>query len=76
MFDKVKETLIEILDVTEEEVLLESHLYDDLYADSLDMAQIILNLENYYGISFQDDITQIKTVSDIVNYIKTVVNKK
>jgi len=77
IFDKVKETIIDIMDLPEDEILLESHLFDELDADSLDMAQIFLALEVNYDISSDDtDISDIKTVGNIVNYIQNEINKK
>lgn len=77
IFDKVKKTIIDIIELEEDEILLESHLSDDLDADSLDMAQIFLALEVKYDILFDDnDISDIKTVNHIVNYIQNEINKK
>lgn len=75
IFDKVKDTIIDIMGIPEDEILLESHLYDELDADSLDMTQIILSLENEYKIDIEnEDIINLKTVDDIVNYIKGKTN--
>lgn len=75
IFDKVKDTITDIMGIPEDEILLESHLYDELDADSLDMTQIILSLENEYKIDFEnEDIINLKTVENIVNYIKGKTN--
>ncbi len=74
IFDKVKEIIIDIIDVEEDEIRLESYISDDLDADSLDMAQIFLALEVYYDILFNDDMSDIETVSDLVDYIQNKLN--
>lgn len=76
IFHKVREIILNIIELEEDAICLESHLYDDLDADSLDMAQIFLALETYYDISFlDDDLSSIKTVDDIINYIETELHK-
>ena len=71
VFEKVKNVIIEIMGIPENEILLESHLFDELDADSLDMSQIILELENGYKIEIDDDaFSNFETVKDIVDYIK------
>ncbi|MBF8983703.1 acyl carrier protein [Lutibacter sp. B2] len=71
VFEKVKNVIIEIMGIPENEILLESHLFDELDADSLDMSQIILELENEYKIDINDDdFSSFETVKDIVDYIQ------
>jgi len=75
VFEQVKNTIKDIMGIPEEEIVLESHLYDELDADSLDMSQIILALENYYKIDiFSDVIARFNTVEDIVTHIESNVN--
>lgn len=74
-FDKVKEIIAEQLSISEDEITLESSFIDDLGADSLDLFQIISELEDEYGVEFDNEQTEnIKTVGDAVNYIKSVAN--
>ena len=65
-FDRVKAILINILDVIEEQITMESRVGADLGADSLDDVEIIMDLETEFGVEIMDDWNDIKTVSDIV----------
>ncbi|WDV45511.1 acyl carrier protein [Clostridiaceae bacterium M8S5] len=72
IFEKVKEILMNELDV--EEVKLESKIQEDLEADSLDMVEVVMAIEDEFDIEIPDeDTTDIVTVKDIVDYIQ---NKK
>lgn len=71
VFEKVKETLCEQLDVEEEKVTLEASIIDDLGADSLDVVDLIMSLEEEFEIEIPDeDVEHMKTVGDIVTYIE------
>ena len=59
------------MSISEDEITLETTFADDLGADSLDLFQIISDLEDSFGIEFQnEDAEKIKTVGDAVNYIE------
>ncbi|MCT4661668.1 MAG: acyl carrier protein [Tissierellales bacterium] len=71
MLEKVKEILVDELGVEEEEVTLEASIVDDLDADSLDMAQVVMALEDEFDVKVaNEDLPNIKTVKDIVDYIE------
>lgn len=71
VFEKVKETLCEQLDVEEEKVTLEASIIDDLGADSLDVVDLIMSLEEEFEIEIPDeDVEHMKTVGDIVKYVE------
>lgn len=71
IFDKVKEMLVEQLDVDEELISLEAQITEDLGADSLDLVDLVMELENEFDAEIPDeDIQNIKTVGDIVSYIE------
>lgn len=77
IFEKVKEVLVEQLDVDEELVTLEASVTDDLGADSLDLVDLVMELENEFDVEIPDeDIQTIKTVGDIVTYIEKLNNEK
>lgn len=70
-FDKVKEIIAEQMSISEDEITLETSFADDLGADSLDIFQIISELEESFDIEFaNEDAENIKTVGDAVEYIK------
>ncbi len=70
-FEKVKALLVEELDLDENEVTLESNIREDLGADSLDMVDLIMSIEDAFDIKVEEsDTASIKTVGDIVGYIE------
>ena len=72
VFEKVREIIAEQMSISEDEITLETTFADDLGADSLDLFQIISDLEDSFGIEFQnEDAEKIKTVGDAVNYIES-----
>ncbi|MCI9366219.1 MAG: acyl carrier protein [Clostridia bacterium] len=71
VFDKVKEIIVEQLGVTENTVTLEASFIDDLGADSLDIVELIMALEEEFDMEIPDaDAEKIVTVNDVVEYIK------
>ena len=67
---RVIEIIVEQLWVSEEEVTLEASFIDDLGADSLDLVELIMALEEEFGLEISDeDAEKIQTVQDVVNYI-------
>ncbi len=73
-FEKVKAILIEELGL-DEEVKLTDNLKDDLDADSLDLAEVVINLEEAFDIEIpEEDYPKFVTVKDIVAFIDTKIN--
>jgi len=71
IFEQVKEVIADRLGVDPDEIKWESRLVEDLGADSLDNAELVMNLEEKFGIEIPDeDQTKIQTIEDIVNYIE------
>ena len=71
VFEKVKEIIVSQLGVEEDEVTLESSFVDDLGADSLDMVEFVMVLEEEFDIEVPEtDADKIVTVGDAVEYIK------
>ena len=71
IFDKVKNVIIEQLGVAENNVNMDSSFIDDLGADSLDIVELIMALEEEFDTEIPDsDAEKIVTVSDVVEYIK------
>ncbi len=69
-FDKVKEILVDVLGVNEEDVKPESKFVDDLGADSLDLVELIMSLEDKFSIEISDeDAEKIVIVKDALEYI-------
>lgn len=74
-FEKVKSVIAEVLNVDEDEITMETTFVDDLGADSLDVFQIIMGLEEEFDIEIKnEDAEKIVTVEDAVEQIKNALN--
>ena len=70
-FNKVVSLLAEQLGIDASTITLESEVVKDLGADSLDIVQMLMSLEDEFGITVvEDDVANLKTVKDIVNLIE------
>jgi len=71
IFDKVKEIIVEQLGVNEDSITNDASFIDDLGADSLDIVELIMALEEEFDIEIPDtDAEKVVTVGDVVEYIK------
>jgi acyl carrier protein len=71
VFERVKQMIVEELNVPEEKITLEARLAEDLGADSIDAVELIMNIEDEFEIQVSDEEAQnIKTVGDLVKYIE------
>ena len=71
MLEKMKEIIADQLSVSEDEVTLEASFKDDLDADSLDLFELVMALEEEYDVeSPSDDLAELNTVGDVINYLK------
>lgn len=71
IFEQVKKILCDQLDLEEEQVNEDSEVIDDLGADSLDIVDLVMTLEEEFDTEIPDeDIENLKTVGDIVKYIE------
>ncbi len=69
--DKVKQIIVDQLSVAEEDVVPDASFVDDLGADSLDLVEMIMAMEEAFNISIADeDAEKIKTVQDAIDYVK------
>ena len=74
-FEKLRDIIVEVLNVDETEVTMESTFIDDLGADSLDVFQIIMGIEEEFDIEIDnEEAEKIVTVSDAVEQIKNALN--
>ena len=70
MFEKVRGIIAEKLSIDKEQITLESDFIDDLDIDSLDLGELVMNLEEELDMEISDeDIEKFKTVGDVVSYI-------
>ena len=71
VFEKVKRIIVEQLGVAEASVTMEASFIDDLGADSLDIVELVMALEEEFDIEIPDaDAVKVTTVGDVVDYIK------
>ena len=74
-FEKLRKIIVEVLNVDENEVTMESTFIDDLGADSLDVFQIIMGIEEAFDIEIPtEEAEKIVTVGDAVEQIKKALN--
>ena len=72
-FDKVREALAKQFELDPDSITLETNLIDDLGADSLDVVELIMSLEDEFGVSISDeDAAQLYTVGRIVDYLENL----
>lgn len=71
IFDKIREILADQLDIEEAAITPESLLVEDLGADSLDAIDIVMSVEDEFGIEVPDEIIEkIESVSDIITFVE------
>ena len=74
-FEKLKQIIAEVLNVDEDEITMETTFVDDLGADSLDVFQIIMGIEEEFDVEIKnEDAEKIATVADAVDQIKNALN--
>ena len=74
-FEKLKKIVAEVLNVDENEITMDSTFVDDLGADSLDIFQIIMGIEEEFDIEIPQEVAEnITSVADVVEQIKNATN--
>ena len=75
VFEKLRSMLAEQLEIDENKITLDTNIVDDLGADSLDVVEMIMSVEDEYGITIADDqIRELATVSDVVEFVEKLVD--
>lgn len=76
VFDKLKEIVVEQLDVDADKVTMNASITEDLGADSLDVVDLVMSLEEEFDMEIPDEaVENIKTIGDIVKYIEEKLEK-
>ncbi|MDI6851560.1 MAG: acyl carrier protein [bacterium] len=74
IFATLKEIIVDKLSVSEDQIKPESRFMEDLGADSLDVVELVMAIEEKFGIEIPDeDAEKIRTVQDAINYIKAKI---
>ena len=72
VFEKIKELLAEQLDANAEEMTMETRIDEDLGADSLDVVELLMSIEDEFEVEIPDEeIENLKTIGDVVEYIQS-----
>ena len=70
--EKVVSIIMEQLDVTREECVVEASFIDDLGADSLDLVELIMEMEEIFDVQIADnELEKIRTIGDVLDYLKS-----
>jgi len=71
VFETVKKIIVEVKDIPADDIQLESRFEEDLEADSLDVVEMIMMLEEEYEFEIPEEVAEkLKTVKDVVDYIE------
>ena len=72
-FEKIRTILSEQLSVEEDKITLSSNIIDDLVADSLDLVDMAMTVEDEFGIELPEEMLEkVQTVEDVINYIDNI----
>lgn len=71
MLEKMREMIAEQLDVEAEDITMETRFKEDLEADSLDLFELVMALEDEYNVEIPaEELTELATVGDVIEYLK------
>ena len=71
IYDKVVEMIADQLSISKDKITRQSRLFEDLNADSANVMMLILDLEQEFGVSVEDDVlSNMRTVDDVVSYLE------
>lgn len=74
IYEKIKKIIADNLEIDEDSITMDSVVTDDLGADSLDVVDLVMSIEEEFDLEFPDEeVENIKTVGDIVKYIESKV---
>ncbi len=74
VFEKVKALLADQLQINPDDIKMESRLFEDLHADSANVMIMVMDVEEAFNITVDDDVLpKIRTVGDVVNYLEKTV---
>ncbi len=72
IFEKLQEMIADQLSLNKDDIKPESNIIKDLHADSLDLVETLMNIENEWGITIADeDVADIETIQDVIDLINS-----
>ena len=73
VFERIREIICDQLDLEEDKVTMDSDIMEDFEADSLDVVDLVMSIEDEFGLEVPDDqIENFRTVGDVVRYIEEI----
>ena len=74
VFEKLRSLLAQQLEISEDKITMDTNIIDDLGADSLDVVELIMSLEDEYGIVITDEaVRELYTVREVVEFVEKLV---
>ena len=74
VFEKLRSLLAQQLEINEDKITMDTNIIDDLGADSLDVVELIMSLEDEYGIVITDEaVRELYTVREVVEFVEKLV---
>lgn len=74
VFEKVRELLASQLEISTDEIAMDTNIMDDLGADSLDVVELVMSIEDEFGIVITDDaVRELYTVREVVEFIEKLI---
>ncbi len=71
MLEKIRQNLSEMLNIDPSDISMDTSFTDDLGIDSLDMVELVMSLEEEYGVEFDaEDMNELKTVGEVISYLQ------
>ena len=76
IFEKLRELLCEQLEIDEDKITMDTHIVNDLGADSLDVVELLMSLEDEYDITITDDaVRELFTVREVVEFVEKLLDE-
>ena len=76
IFEKLRELLCEQLEIDEDKITMDTHIMNDLGADSLDVVELLMSLEDEYDITITDDaVRELYTVREVVEFVEKLLDE-
>ena len=76
VFEKLCELLSDQLEIDREKITMDTHIVDDLGADSLDVVELLMSLEDEYDITITDDaVRELYTVREVVEFVEKLLDE-